>query len=324
VRWLNLTLGNFVDPQLPPGSVWPSCFPDINGQVYLRGHITITPVPAVGGILLGVFPKDDKGVCACTPIPDAGTYSNNVIATTTAISYPFERMPEVCIVRLLIGIYLPMDVNSDLVINATDVTLVEQSQYFSNLETVPVGKTCPYSEVLQRVDCGPADVNQDGRVSSLDALSITNSAGLNIAATPLNIPCGGVYATSFSCGSTRQAPLTPAVEVSFDSIVYFNNDGLFGAFQPTKRDASDVSLIRNILVDFEHLHSEVTSLRSEVDTKFVAHDAKVDSIESQIVQHERALNAKPLHQREVLAGASVAVAGVVLCGIIVYFLAKRR
>jgi hypothetical protein len=305
--------------------VWPSCFPDINGQVFLRGHITVSPVPAVGGILLGLFPEDDKGVCACTPVPDPGTHSNSVIATTTAISYPANKIPEVCIVRLLIGVYLPFDVNSDLVINATDIFLVDDSPYFSNDEVVPVNKSCPYSHTLQRVDCGPADVNLDGRVSSLDSLSITNSAGLGVSNVSLPIPCGGVYATAFSCGSTRQAPLVPAVEVSFDSIVYFDNDGVFGAVTPTTKRDADSSLIRNVLVDFEHLRGEITSLRSEVDTKFVAHDAKVNTIESQVVRHERSLRgAVPVNQREILAGASVAVAGVVLCGIVVYVIAKRR
>jgi hypothetical protein len=107
--------------------------------------------------------------------------------------------------------------------------------------------------------------------------------------------------------------------------VYFDNDGVFGAVTPTTKRDADSSLIRNVLVDFEHLRGEITSLRSEVDTKFVAHDAKVNTIESQVVRHERSLRgAVPVNQREILAGASVAVAGVVLCGIVVYVIAKRR
>jgi hypothetical protein len=320
---LNLTLANFVDPQLPPGSVYPSCFPDVNGQVFLRGHLTVTPVPAVGGILLALFPKDTKGDCACTPVPDPGTQSNNVIATTTAVSFPLNQAPDVCIVRLLIGVFLPMDVNSDHVIDGADVTLVNTSPYFSNNETVPAEMQCPYSPKLQRIDCGPADVNLDGRVSSLDSLSITNSAGLNISSTPLHIPCGGVYATAFSCGSTRKAPLTPAVEVSFDSIVYFNNDGVFGAELPARRSV-DRSLTHNILFEFEHFQDKVESQFHAMDSQFHAIDSKFDSKflshEKKIEKYDRVLQTVPVSKREVL----VAVASIALCGVIAYFIAKKR
>ena len=46
-----------------PTDVFPACFPDINGQVFLRGHVKLTPVPAVGGALLGILPRDRRGVC---------------------------------------------------------------------------------------------------------------------------------------------------------------------------------------------------------------------------------------------------------------------
>jgi hypothetical protein len=296
--------------------VYPSCFPDINGQVFLRGHLTVTPVPAVGGILLALLPKDTKGDCACTPVPDPGTQSNNVIATTTAVSFPLNQAPDVCIVRLLIGVFLPMDVNSDQVINGTDIGLVDHSPYFSNNETVPTEKQCPYNPILQRIDCGPADVNMDGRVSSLDSLSITNSAGLGISSMPLHIPCGGVYATAFSCGSTRKAPLTPAVEVSFDSIVYFNNDGVFGAELPARRSI-DRSLTHNILAEFEHFQDKMESQFRAMDSKF---DSKFLSHETKIEKHDRVLQTVPASKREIL----VAVASIALCGVIAYFIAKKR
>ncbi len=41
---MNLTLGKaaFVEE----GDVYPACFPDTNGQVFLRGHVSLFPVPA--------------------------------------------------------------------------------------------------------------------------------------------------------------------------------------------------------------------------------------------------------------------------------------
>jgi len=78
------------------GDVFPACFPDLNGQVYLRGHVSLFPVPAVGGGLLTILPLDPEGNCSCTP------EDNDVIVSTTGLSYPRTGITEVCIVRLLI------------------------------------------------------------------------------------------------------------------------------------------------------------------------------------------------------------------------------
>ena len=82
---------------------FPACFPDSSGQVYLRGHLTLDPMPALGGSTLALLPLNGQGDCACTPVSDAGEQGNNV-ATTTAIAYSRDRpnVPDVCIVRLLI------------------------------------------------------------------------------------------------------------------------------------------------------------------------------------------------------------------------------
>merc|ERR1712065_68981 len=69
--------------------------------------------------------------------------------------------------------------------------------------------------------CGRVDVNRDGRVNQLDATSLTQSAQLG-----QNVSCGGIYATDFSCGSTRSAPITPAMGISLDSITYFESAGI--------------------------------------------------------------------------------------------------
>ena len=331
-----------------PDAIWPACFPDSNGQVYLRGHVTLDPVPAVGGSLLALLPVDSTGACGCTPVPDAGKQGNNVIATTTAIAYPRNtpNIPDVCIVRLLVSNYLPVDVNLDLVINKTDTDLVEHSPYYSFDLTAP--STCPQNSDLQHV-CGRADVNFDGFVNQLDTTAITQSAVLGT-----HVPCGGVYATAFSCGSTRRAPLTPAVDISLDSIVYFNNDGNFGQPETRRRTAAEGGVLQTILMDYQHWHGELMSLRNAVDVGFeeVKHEvsvvdykvsvglstvrSEVSSVRSEleeshashaavakrVASHERTLRA-PADPRELLAALSVAVGGVVLCGALVYAFARR-
>merc|ERR1711991_244553 len=121
--------------------------------------------------------------------------------------------PEVCVVRLRIEKYVRTDCNRDLVINFTDVMLVETSPFYSFRPNAT--SKCP------RSGCGSVDINQDGRVDQLDSTAITQSAVLGT-----NVSCGGVYATAFSCESTRGAPITPAVDISYDTVVYFSDDGL--------------------------------------------------------------------------------------------------
>jgi hypothetical protein len=281
-------------------------------------------VPAVGGSLLTVFPKNSKDECACTPFPDQGLRDNNIIASTTALAYPRNtpNKPDVCIVRLLISLYLPPDVNSDLVVNKTDIDLVNNSPYFNFFLDDP--SKCPNNTDGFR-NCGPADVNRDGLVNQLDTTSISQSANTTLG---LNVTCGGVYATAFSCGSSRTAPLTPALGISLDSIVYFHVDGEYGTTVARKRSEMDLRTLTGMLVDFEHLHTEVVTFKKEVDAKFNVHDAEianVQAIETRVEQHAHALrHALPVNQKEVLVGISVVVSSIVLCGVIVYFIAKRR
>jgi hypothetical protein len=352
-----LTLAKSVTARSGVDEEFPACFPDINGQVYLRGHLSLSPVPATGGSLLAIFPQDKKGECSCTPRPDAGTMGNDVIATTTAIAYPLNRpnIPDVCIVRLLISQSVPVDVNRDFVVNEQDIALVMNSTYYNFDISSP--STCPIVD-NQRI-CGRADVNFDGHVNQLDVTAITQSANVTLGT---NVTCGGVFATAFSCGSSRSAPLTPAIDISFDSIMYFNNDGEYAPANNRKRGigAADSSLLRTILLDYEHMQSEIVSLKSEtialksenialsckldsevkhldsglkkhdssiksLDSDVKQHDSSIKSLDSDVKQHDRTLRiALPAEKRDVIAGVSVTFAGVVFCGALVLFLAKRR
>merc|ERR1711916_82359 len=150
---------------------------------------------------------DENGNCSCTP------EENDVIATTTGLAFPANSAVDVCMGRLLIDKELPFDVNLDLKIDVVDVQLVENSPYFAFNPNA--SSMCPSS------GCGRVDVNGDGKVNQLDSTSITQSAELGT-----NVTCGGVTATAFSCGSTSKAPITPAVAISLDTVVYFSDDGL--------------------------------------------------------------------------------------------------
>jgi hypothetical protein len=331
--WLNLTLAKSVSVLAASDAVWPACFPDINGQIYLRGHVTLAPVPAVGGGMLSLLPMSPSGECVCTPLPDAGSLSNNVIVSTTSIAYPREtpNLAEVCIVRLRISLILEVDVNMDMVVNDTDLALVQNSLFYNFNLTAP--STCPVDASGQR-NCGRTDVNGDGFVNQLDTTAITQSMVL-----PCPVPCGGVYATAFSCGSRRAAPLTPAVDISFDSIVFFNNDGLSGA--EAKRDrvraSLDRSLFETVVMDMHDMRFE---LESRMDGKVAAVDSKLESrvaaVRSEVAAevthlhakdrvHDRALRASVSpSSRDMFVGVFVMVAGVILAGSVIYLLAKKK
>ncbi len=279
--WLNLTLAKSVTHVEGITYVWPACFPDVDGTIYLRGHVTLSPVPATGSALLALFPKDANGVCRCTPQSDPGTTSNSVIASTTALSYPRNRVnnPDVCIVRLLITSNLIHDVNLDHVINETDVEIIEASPFYTlEITSVP---NCPI--VLNKSSCGRVDTNEDGFVNALDVTSVRQSGYMGT-----NVECGGVYATHFSCGSTRAAPLTPADSISLDNVFYFSSDGETGPTSPlTKRRhrAVDRSLMADVLVQFDQLHNTVAELQQQlvaVDGKAAAAIAKSNAVEAEL------------------------------------------
>ena len=209
-RWRNLTLGES-SVHSSPYRV-PSCFANRLGRVFLRGGVTMSPVPNQGGNLVAILPLDASGECSCSP-DDGG----DVITSTTALAYPDhsnQNVFELCIVRLVISAFVLSDVNKDKIINETDTILIARSPYYS-LDPAPSAPSlCP---VASPESCGRADVNRDGRVNQLDITSVMQSAELG---TP--VPCGGVYASEFSCGSSRKAPLVPAVGISLDNIQYFS------------------------------------------------------------------------------------------------------
>jgi hypothetical protein len=294
----------------------PACMPDLNGLVHLRGHISLSPVPAVGGSMLGILPMDQFGVCSCSPIPDPNAYDNTIIISTTGVAYPRDRpnIPDVCMVRVMISMYIPPDVNRDFVIDQADIGMVEMSKYYNMDVSLP--SKCPL--VKDKYDCGAADVNRDGYVNMLDTTAITQSARLGT-----NVSCGAIYATGFSCGSSRSAPLTPSVDISFDSITYYNNNGEFGVETSLGKRAAgpDGSLLSDILVEVEHLNAKV-------EEKFGAVHSKLSTVESTLKTHSSWMKGLrgtlPAEQRNIVIGVSLVAGAIVLCAAIVHQFVKRR
>jgi len=293
---MNMTLAKAASVR--EGDVFPACFPDLNGQVFLRGHVTLDPVPAVGGALVAIFPLDIEGNCSCTP------EENDVIASTTALALLGEGETDVCIVRLLIDKFVYADVNRDGIIDQVDVDLVEDDPSFSINPASP--------SLCDPEGCGPADVNRDGKVNQLDSTSISQSAILGT-----NVTCGGVYATDFSCGSTRSAPLVPATSISLDTISYFSDDGLivegrllshqFDIFASKRTEEN--SLIDNILVEVDEMHKEMRAMK----LKDLQHDERLDSHDQQHVSSE-----------SILMDVMISIFVVLVCGVFVFVIQRKR
>lgn len=195
--WKALSAGTSITIEDVP----PRCTVTQEGVVSLRGHVTLYPVPAFGGMLVAVLPL---GSCPCSPS------SNPVIVTTTALA-AIPTGFDVCMVRLLISRDVRADVDGNGIIDTLDVTAIRSDKAYVPNTSSPSACVGP---------CGRADVNRDNSVNELDVISVTQSVPL-----PTNVSCGAVYATAFSCGSSRSIPLTPALGLSLDAIHYASADG---------------------------------------------------------------------------------------------------
>lgn len=200
----------------------PSCYVNEEGEVFLRGHVDLSPVPALGGQLLAVLPivqtqvvDSNTGATTTTITCPCSPEHLDVIATSTALAEHPGASPDVCIVRMLVTRHsVPADVNRDTIIDNADIKAVLQSPYFT--------PNASQANASCGTQCGNADVNRDGYVSVLDITSIYGS----VMTFPTSVVCGAVYATAFSCGSTRSAPVTPALAISLDNMGYFDDDGV--------------------------------------------------------------------------------------------------
>merc|ERR1711991_160335 len=253
-EWIPMPSGRAVF--VSPGDVDPACFVDALGNVELRGHLTLFPVPAVGGSLLALLPEDVNGNCPCSP------EGLHIITSTTALAFanPANRnLAEVCMVRLLVDHDVFPDVNEDGMINETDHQRVRGSPYF-NIDAS--GESlCPD---FTPESCGREDVNRDGKVNELDVTSILQSAP-----SGTRVRCGAVYATAFSCGSTRRAPLVPAVRISLDPVFYRNDDGLMARAVRSEGLRGDLSFMQTRFSQ-KQLKVEMEQQKVEMEHKLFA------------------------------------------------------
>jgi hypothetical protein len=269
--------------------------------------VTLVPVPAVGGSLLAIVPLDPERNCSCTP------EETNVIATTTALAFTRNQpnIADVCMVRLLIDNDVFADVNLDNIVDGLDVHMVENSTYFSLSPLAP--SKCDFA-----TGCGREDVNKDGKVDQLDSTSITQSAILGT-----NVTCGGIYATAFSCGSTRKAPLTPAVSISLDTISYFSDDGLivegkllqhqYTDLKKRSMFVEDTSLVQDILVKMEEQEQDLRLFKIESEKRDELQDQRFEKQE----QTHKSYNSN------LFSDVLLSVLVVLVCGIALVIVRKK-
>jgi len=232
---------------------------------------------------------------------------HDVIVTSTALAY-VTNVPDVCIVRVKIAIILDFDVNMNRQIDADDYYAVMNSSFFA---------VDPSAASRCNGPCGRVDVNGDSKVNILDSLAIVNA--LNPSYQP--VPCGGVMATAWSCGSTRKAPLTPAVSISLDSIVYFNDEGLniASGLTPARKRSSLSGVEDRILQAVEELKED----NKELKAKSSQLEAKVDAKDKEHDLHFERLAGKTLSSSAQLMDV-IALIGMALLSALCLVLWKRR
>jgi hypothetical protein len=229
-------------------------------------------------------------------------------------------------------------------VDGTDILIVEDApEWNDNINDPTI--TC-FANTTEPF-CNGTDLNQDGRVNLLDTTTITNDFVLGTS-----VRCGAVYATDFSCGSTRQAPLQPAVSVSLDTIQYFNDDGLLlhaGMMPMNRRSNVNSRFVDSILVEFEEMRTELVTLKaadSEIKSELqtleaadakleanMATKAEVDSKASKtdfetfqsrfsgVLESTRLIKTS---SNSLVVDMIASVAAVMACALLVFVIAKRR
>ncbi len=197
ILWQNLSLGRAVSAVGDSQAACGVAEDNVN-YVFVRGNVTVSPVPSVGGVLLAVF---EGRTCDCLPASDVTVASIATVDFGTSAT-----VGTLCVTRIRISRSLPPDVNEDRVIDQRDVELIRNSPYYS---------VDPEAASKCVASCGRVDVNGDGKVNQLDSTSVTQSALLGT-----RVDCGGIFAEQFTCGSTQAFPVTSAVGVYLNSFAF--------------------------------------------------------------------------------------------------------
>ena len=131
-----------------------------------------------------------------------------------------------------------------------------------------------------------------------------------------------MYASELSCGSTRAAPLTPAIRISLQGI-YLNDDGvLAGVKKPLPHQYEDdilakkrsAGIMGDILVEFDELHAENHDLKAELRSTAAELRAKIE-------QHHGAAEKRGHH---IIIDVVISAVAVLACAALVVFLRKKR
>ena len=147
-------------------------------------------------------------------------------------------------------------------------------------------------------------------MNQLDGTSVTQSATLGT-----NVTCGGIYATDFSCGSSRGRPDNNALSVSFDSITYFEYDGITVPGTPLTNMFSKRKMEGVIDVVFDKM--------AGVEERTAFLEAEMGELKKVDQQIRSEMTSQKQASHSVLFDVSVSVGAVLVCGLLAFFIKRR-
>jgi hypothetical protein len=281
-------------------------------KVFLRGHITLLLTSGaqrlVGQQLLAVLPAAPGGSsCACQ------VGSADVVATSTSFLYPTGALnnTQVCIVRLLVSKFIPMDVNQDGLVSVVDENLIRANPSFDS------GFPCQST-------CGLHDLTRDGFIDQRDVDVVKNSVAYGT-----NVSCGAVFVTSLSCGAERSAPASPAVAISLDQIRFLGHEGRLSTTlrrRGTDSDSVDVEFAVSMLTERMERNNYATQDSLEQLRSRVVASQQMQLLSRVDLKHGQAHQVEEEHQsskRMLLVDVLTAIGTVVLASAIAAFAMRK-
>lgn len=270
------------------GDEAPACYVDNFHHVYLRGHFTMSNIPQSGEQLVAalplsghVSPSGPSFSCPCSPpATDPVVYTSTGLVTYH-FTFPDPLLhTDVCIIRLLVTRSVFLDLDNNNIINAADENVIVTHPLFQS--TTSCGDSC-----------GKADINHDGFVSAVDLSILRNSTTY-----PLDVSCGIVEITAFSCGQSRHVPGNnlPCDGISLNVVEYPLYSGMA---MSKRRNSIDLTLdsVKNALLG---LVSQSESIAKRVEDPSFG-DAN-----------------------QVLADVGVVALSVFVCGALLVAISKKR
>ncbi len=141
------------------------------------------------------------------------------------------------------------------------------------------------------------DVNLDGYVTAEDVNVILQA----VSSFPTNVRCGGIWATDFSCGSTRSAPETESYGIAYDVIEYLASDGLHHSARRQSVEAMEARLHQNVTATINDMlfrsagaaPASHEALHAQIDIKLESRDAQLAAqLTAQLTAQQQAREAQ--------------------------------